>query len=366
MGHSCAITRDFVVYQGLEGLENLRECWAELFNKVPEPTYYQDWRWIFALLTHLIEDPVYFVTLRKQGRTVMILPLQLRLEKKAGFRKRFLSFLSHNHIVLSDSLVDVDKLDHDDMPRLLGFLTSQSEFKWSYIQLKGLCENSQLYQLLKKSGMKCELISHSAYFDWPEGSYDKTLSKKFIKNIRRLGNRAERETGSSQIEYVSAPDRLRDAYETFTQLEASGWKGENGTSTAIKHDEKLISFYRHLIESFSVDGSCQINILRLGGEPTAAQLCIKTGSSWYILKIAFSENYKQYGVGNLLMLNFLEHVSLEADTTELCLVTSPLWADRWHLKKRGVYMINHYNSNLTGRLSRTVKNSKKKLKVLIK
>ena len=50
------------------------------------------------------------------------------------------------------------------------------------------------------------------------------------------------------------------------------------------------------------------------------------------------------------MLAFLERVSAQPGITELNLVTSPAWADRWHLNKRPVFAVQHFNNNIKGRL----------------
>lgn len=354
------------IHKGIKGLESIKESWIELYVDLSHKAYYQDWHWMFLLLKWLIKDPVYFLVLHKNEKIALILPLQERQETNAGVRQQYFSFPTHNHIVLSDALINAEMVGEEDFKHLITNLTHHTDVHWSYLQLNSLSASSDFLRAAQACDFHTSETSSSAYFDWPNGNFDETLSKKFIKNIRRLGKRAENKEGLVEAFFVNEASALDQAFETFLDLEASGWKGESGTSTAIKHHSDLVSFYRDLAASFSRDGSFQINILEIGGRPDAAQMCIRVSSTWYILKVAYLEEMKVYGAGNLLMLKFLEYASDEAAITEVNLLTSPAWADRWHLKKRPVFCLQYFNSSVKGRLTEAYINTKNKMKALIK
>lgn len=363
----CSSEKDdpvITVLRGEDGLGQLKEAWQKIHSGLSCPGYHRDWRWMASLQRHLMDEPLVFVVLRRHGRVAIILPLQLRSGGAAGFKHRFISFPYHNHIVLSDALIDPSVAEERDLARLFAFLETQKEFKWNHMRLNGMVEGSLLHGALVASGYEPEQTSFNAYFDWPTGKYDATLSKKHIRNTRRLTQKAESELGPVQVRFVSGPAELPDALETFFELEASGWKGEKGTSTAIKNDERLIVFYRDLLTRFSEDKSFQINLLEINGVPAAGQMCIRCGSVWYILKVGYNDRLKQYGAGNALMLACLERLSQDAEISELNLVTSPAWADRWHLNKRPVYSLQHFNRGIGGRMLKALRDSKRKLKLL--
>ncbi len=348
--------------KGMEGLQALKDDWERLHAGMEHPAYHQDWRWMVALQQCLIESPLHFVVLLRRNRTAAILPLQLRAETKAGIKHRYLSFPYHNHVVLSDALVDSGLIGEMDFREILYFLENQREFSWDFIKLSGIYERSPLRDLLPQSGLELEEVASNAYFNWDSGRYDVTLSKKFIKNIQRLANKAGQELGPLSASYVNDTKNLPAAYETFLELEASGWKGESGTSTAIKHNPQLVSFYRQLLDSFSSDGSFQINLLEINGVPAAGQMCARSGHTWYIMKVGYNDELKQYGAGNILMLSFLERVSAQDGISELNLVTSPPWAQRWHLNTRPVFAVQHFNNHFKGRLTKVMKHSNRMLK----
>jgi len=348
--------------KGMEGLQTIKDDWNRIHSGLEHPAYHQDWRWMAALQQRLITQPLRFVILQRRNQVVAIVPLHLRSDIKARIKHNHLSFPYHNHVVLSDALVDADRIGEKDFREILYFLETQREFSWDFIRLSGIYDRSPLRDQLVQSGLKLEEASANAYFNWDGGRYDATLSKKFIKNIRRLATKAEQEMGPLNTRYVSDPESLPAAYELFLELEASGWKGEAGTSTAIKHDPQLVSFYTHLLDTFSCDDSFQINLLEINGVPAAGQMCIRSGHTWFIMKVGYNDDLKQYGAGNILMLSFLEQVSSQPAITELNLVTSPVWADRWHLNKRPVFAVQHFNNNIKGRLTKVMKRSNKMLK----
>ena len=350
--------------RGEEGLGQLKEAWEKIHSGLSCPGYHRDWRWMVSLQKHLIDEPLVFVVLRRHGRVAIILPLQLRSGGPVGLKHRYISFPYHNHIVLSDALIDRSVAEERDLMRLFSFLENQKAFKWNYLRLNGMVGGSLLYDALLASGYEPEQTSSNAYFDWPAGRYDATLSKKHIRNTRRLSQKAENELGPVQARFVTDPAELPDALDTFFELEASGWKGESGTSTAIKYDDRLVAFYRDLLKRFSGDKSFQINLLEINGIPAAGQMCVRCGAVWYILKVGYNDGLKQYGAGNALMLACLERLSQDAAISELNLVTSPAWADRWHLNKRPVYSLQHFNSGIGGRVFKVLRDSKRKFKLL--
>jgi len=341
---------------GEHGLNQLRQAWNKIHSGMGCPAYYHDWRWMASLQKRLVDTPLYFVVAYRLNEVAIILPLRLRSTTKSGIKLDFISFPYQ-----SDALIDSNLSEEKDFVEILKFLEAQKEFRWDYMRLFGMTDRSQLRESLPACGLKLEPDSTIAYFDLQDDKFDKTLSKKFIKNIKRLERKAESELGPIQVRLINDPAALPEAYETFLSLEASGWKGGAGTSTAIMHDARKVAFYRELLEQFSSDGLFQINLLELNGVPAAGQMCIRSGSTWYILKVGYNDEYKQYGTGNILMLAFLEKVSSSTGITELNLVSSPEWADRWHLEKRTAYSVEYFNSSVRGRLVRLMKRTKQKL-----
>lgn len=358
--------QEISIFEGIEGLEAIRDSWDKLFAGMDNPTYFLEWRWMYALQKWLIEVPLYFIVLHKHGEVVLILPLQLNHSNGFNIRNQIISLPAHKHSAHSDVLLNSELATKNDVRRAIDYFTQKKGIQWSHLLIDKISSKSDFLGIIQESDAHFSTKSESAYFDWPSGKFDENLSKKFIKNIRRLGKRAEKEKGALEVSFVNNADFLEDACETFFDIEASGWKGEEGTSTAIKYHPELVSFYKELLVQFSTDRSIQINILNISGQAAAGQLCIKLRNTWYILKVAYQECLKSYGVGNLLMLKFLEETSMDNSMAEVNLVTAPEWADRWHLNKRPVYCVQYFNSGTRGRLAKAFLHSKKKVRGLLK
>ncbi len=342
------------LYIGLEGLQQLKDDWVMLLRSVESPAYYQDWRWMYAVVKWLIAAPVFFITIKKSGRTVLILPLQADSILKGGIRYKVLRFPTHNHIRLSDLICDTTAVDQDDLNSVFSYLTKHDPCAWRFLELKGINANSQFRKLIEMSGETLDEQSSNAYFKVENSNFEQGLSKKFLKNIERLAKKAESEVGGIEASFNMDRENLHSILEVFLEVEASGWKGDGGTSTAIKNHSELVSFYKEVLDLFSEDNSFAINLLYFGDKPAAAQLCIRCEHAWYILKIGYEESLKKYGPGNILMLRFLTEVSRDESIKEVNLVTSPDWASRWHLETRPVFGYRHFNNDLMGSVSKVI------------
>ncbi len=342
------------LYVGLEGLQQLKDDWVTLLHNVQQPAYFQDWRWMYAVVKWLITDPVIFLTVKKSGRTVLILTLQASSVLKAGIRHKVLRFPTHNHVRLTDVVCDMEAVDQDDLKSAFSYLSKHHPFAWRFLELRGINANSQIRKLIEMSGESLDEQSTNAYFKVEDSKFDQGLSKKFLKNIERLAKKAEKEVGEIKVSFNRNREDLAKYLDVFFEVEASGWKGEGGTATAIKQHPELVSFYKEVMDLFSEDDSFAINLLYCGDKPAAAQLCIRRQNVWYILKIGYIDSMKKYGPGNILMLRFLTEVSQDQAIQEVNLVTSPDWASRWHLELRPVYGYRHFNTDLKGYVSKLI------------
>lgn len=206
---------DCEVYSGLNGLLELKKDWEALFLTIESPTYIQDWRWMHAVAKHLAKDRVYFVVFRKHKKVAMIFPLQIDVADRDGIKQTILSFPRHSHIVLSDLLYNPRLVEAKDINRIQTFLSSRDFHYWSLLELKGVCAQSQVSDLLSNVGSPLSELSQNAYFKVVDGQFDQTLSKKFIKNIKRLKNKAEKEVGTVKATFNSDAESLASKIEVF-------------------------------------------------------------------------------------------------------------------------------------------------------
>ena len=105
------------------------------------------------------------------------------------------------------------------------------------------------------------------------------VSKKFRSTLR---NRHRKLDSLSHVRFVTAPSDadLAAEFETFLEVEASGWKGANGTRTAIRFRRNQPAFFRSLLSLDGAEDYCEINALYAEGRCIATELCARTGEEY--------------------------------------------------------------------------------------
>jgi CelD/BcsL family acetyltransferase involved in cellulose biosynthesis len=132
------------------------------------------------------------------------------------------------------------------------------------------------------------------------------LQSKFKANCRRRRRKLE-ERGKVSFERYTGEggDLLLDAkLEEGFALEASGWKGENGTAMA--QDPATRGFYCELARAARGQGWLALSFLRLDGRPVAFHYALRAGGTYLLLKPGYDEALKECSPGQLLMEDVLQ------------------------------------------------------------
>ena len=215
-------------------------------------------------------------------------------------------------------------------------------------------QRSVLLSALSRGGSVRYALSDagsSAFCRVDEPDALKRLSKEQLRNVDRLRRRAEKEYGAVAIETVTDPGALRDAaFARFVEIEDAGWKGTAGAGTSLAADARVGAFFRDVMHRFGRDGRARIDFLTIGGRDAAAQLMVRAGPAWFLLKIGYHPNFRAVGPGGILLKAFLEEMLATPDIHEVNLTTNPAWAARWHFESEPVYHVALYNADWSGRL----------------
>ena len=118
------------------------------------------------------------------------------------------------------------------------------------------------------------------------------------KKLRQDWNRLSAQ-GRVDVVNDRSPDLVQPAFEAFLQLELGSWKGAQGT--ALLCDGADAAFVRRLIGDLSQRGSASVALLRVDGQPIAAQVVMYCGPNAYTWKTAFDAAYAKYSPGALLI-----------------------------------------------------------------
>lgn len=165
------------------------------------------------------------------------------------------------------------------------------------------------------------------------------LSANFRKNLRKQEGRL-RALPDVRCTFGQAHATDGDQFEAFVALEASGWKGENGTAIGCR--EHTLAYYRALTTGLNRAGELEWQMLWAEGRVIGAHLGVRTGPVLSLLKIAYDEAYASCGPGNMLFLEMLRRESALGLSREIDCLTDMAWHTNWRMQSRSYVTVTLY------------------------
>jgi CelD/BcsL family acetyltransferase involved in cellulose biosynthesis len=338
---------------GVAGFTELRHEWNALLPLLANAAFHHHYAWHDCYLHHLARQAsaVHFFSFYREGRPIAIFPLRRAVRRVAGIALQVWELPSEAHVDLCDVLI----ARSEDSARLLYELTQVLDCfddGWDALCLPKLVEGSIALRALMAAPFSFVRLTRSGtsvHFPCRRAEdVQARLSTPFLRNLRRQRRKLDQQ-GRVELEMVSEPERLDEALAEFLRIEASGWKGEGGCSSAILLHPALVAFYRELTRRFGADGRCLINLLKLDGRPIAAQYCLVSGARLNLLKIAYDETHAAEAPGNQLLYDVLLRCCASPTFDEVSLVTGPAWASgRWNPEQREVSSAEIFNTTARG------------------
>jgi len=329
--------------KGINGLRSLESDWYEITGACQDVSYFQRYEWNLAYLRYLETDPddVFFFLVAKDQKPVAIFPLKREYRRKAGIKLRCWLFpRSTDETVHLDFAASSKDIVLPAFRALKQKMHSIRELRFDAIILRRVLDGSNAWKLLTSNIGQNNIIIHhsfSKYLACDDGNSEGPPggSGKFRRNLRRLEKRLN-EKGKVSWHYLSDVHEQCAAFQDFLEVEAAGWKGEEGTGTAIKFDMSVVAFYRELINTLGTSGRCRINILKLNDKVIAGQYCLLDEDRINLLKIGYDEAYRDTSPGFLLIKNVFENGCNREEFKELSFVTGSDWNDVFQPNKREV------------------------------
>jgi CelD/BcsL family acetyltransferase involved in cellulose biosynthesis len=341
------------IFHGKDGLNAIQDDWMKLNDAFGLRHFYQSLPWYRSYLEvfDADEQSVSFYVFYRQQSPLAIYPLRRGRLRLNGISLRCLELPRHPHLYLRDCVCDPSEESADLFLSLVSYLRRQTETSWDLIYLSHVPEDSAISLAIRKKLYPLSISKpsgRSSYMPCGESysTVEQNMSGTFRRNLRRLARRAE-QAGPLELRICSTPEELRQAFPTFLNVEASGWKGGVGTGTAIVCQPDLIEFYRKMMEYFSATGECVIHLLVQNGTCIAGQFCVHRDGVLNILKIGYHEAYSEFAPGNLLMSRVLEHSCRSGRIKIVSFVTDPVWSRAW--RPSSFSISDHYIFNRTWR-----------------
>jgi Acetyltransferase (GNAT) domain len=133
----------------------------------------------------------------------------------------------------------------------------------------------------------------------------RALAGKHRKELRRQKRRLG-ELGEVTFDILGKDGDVETWLSEFMVLEASGWKGREGTALGSRIPDAI--FFLEMARACHQAGRLEATALRLNGQPIVIQILLRSGDGAFAFKIGYDESYSRFSPGVLLEIDLIERV----------------------------------------------------------
>ena len=280
-----------------DAVEPLEREWDEL-AKGSSPFLQPGW--IAAWWRAFGKGELVILAVRRNGRLVAVLPLSLR--------RGVLHSTTNWHTPVFGAVT----LDREAASALARGLLERSAHR---VHLRFLPNDAPLVEELRAAAgdigyrveervmLRAPYVPVTGNWDGDWKMYWKHRSRNLRKSVRRLSHRLD-ELGTVTMEIAADADGLGKSLEEAFAVEASGWKGEQGTAIISQPDTRR--FYEEVAEWAAARGILRVVFLRVDERAVAMHLAIESGGDYSTLKSGYEEEFEKAGPGKLLDTMMME------------------------------------------------------------
>jgi hypothetical protein len=318
-------------FKARSGLVQLETDWRRIYGEMARRTVFHSYEACLAYVDHRMKEPDQLRCLSlSDGRGIRaICALEPRLEGRLGFPIRVWGLLAyHDH--QADAVCADDEARRALFPAILAHLRRSPEGRL-LMALGPAPVDSVLWDgagswggrlCLEAKGCRVGLDCSSPFaqvFARLPGKYRHALkaSRKRLDAMEGVHFESVRETAG-----------LAAAFQVLMATEASGWKGRAGT--ALLYQPRGQAFYAALAATLRTPDCCEIHSLHADGRCIAAAFCVRTGSTYALLKTAYDEAYAHLSPGKLLFAHIMELCCDDPGLDWFDQVSDVPWMQGWH------------------------------------
>jgi len=219
---------------------------------------------------------------------------------------------------------------------------------WDVIELGPILEEDKNSEILKQvileKGYKtsedfCGENWYLAGINYSAEEYVKKRPHGFRNSLRKRRRKLE-ETGKLDFKMITNNENIKKYMDCYYDVYARSWKKREGIGP---------TFHRDLAELAAAKGWLRLGFLYFDDVPVATHFCMVSDRVGYFLKVAYDEEYKEYGLGNIIhhetikyMIDHdkIESIDLGAGSEE--------FKKFWVSDKREMKRIMVFNRNFKG------------------
>ena len=176
-----------------------------------------------------------------------------------------------------------------------------------------------------------------------------------LRRTLKAGEQRLTQKGALTFEECRGGAELACRLDEFFTVEASGWKGREGT--AIAKAPVVRAFYTDLARTAAASGALRLYLLRLDGRCIAGEYCVLHGATVHLLKPGYDEAWSKCSPGHVLRGRILERLFETREAERYDLMTGggehASYKLRWANDRREYVVLRLFNpGSVRGRLAR--------------
>jgi CelD/BcsL family acetyltransferase involved in cellulose biosynthesis len=323
----------------LSSFADLKTAWNTLPGARANPLLSHEW-FLSCAQTLTTESQLHTLALYRDGRLSAVAPLR-RVIKRGAPRLELLG---------AADLFEPCGVLHDDADALGAIADAIAEQPYSTAlqRIDGAGTLHEHMQRHEKGHAIRRRSSPAPYLDirlsWDD--YFKSLSSRRRYDFRNARKRLEAE-GPVTVEISSPPrDQLDRLLTIAFGVEAASWKGRNGS--ALLYKTRLQAFFRLYAARACELGTLRLGFLKVGGNAIAMQLAVQHANRFWVLKIGYDENWKQYSPGMQLMMDTIRYAHETGCEGYEFLGSHEPWIEIWTKTTRVYDTLMHYPKSFFG------------------
>lgn len=325
-----------IEFRGRAGLERLEADWRRLYARIPRRTSFLSYEACRAHVDQLMSAPdqLRCLALTDGRRVRAICALQPRSDRPLGPLLRVWGVLWHVHGLQADVLCADDEARRALIPAVVDHLSRKPEGR-QLLLLGSAPAGSALWHGLRglrpatyrvEPKQSVNVLDCSMPFTELRGA----LSKSFRHKLNTAANRLAKLSDVRFAAVTTATGDLEAELEAFLDVEASGWKGDGGTGTAIRCSRQKTAFFRDLAVNLRGDADyAEVSALYAEGRCLASSFCTRTGDTYSCLKIGYDEAFGRVSPGQILVENMVRRCCEDPGIKRLDMVSDATWVRGW-------------------------------------
>lgn len=343
----------------VELIDGVADQWRQLTKQSGDDEPFYSPEFVGAYIRAFVPDAiVILLTAKSNGELKAILPLIKDRVTQYGIPARRLRFPSNVHTLRFDLIKAPGEAGSKAVARIWSELRSMRGY--DFIELSEVREKQGAEQLLEAAssdGFRVgKWVSKQTPYVSLQGEGEKpwlrSAKESVIETVKRSQRKIIRERGAGTT-LVRTPGYSRDLLDRFYAIEASGWKGKNGTAISCK--PQTLAFYDQIAEAGSRYGYFCLDCLYCGETLIASAFSFIQAKKYFALKWSYDEAFQQYAPGHLLINALLEKCAQDG-LTEFDFMGEKLdYVCRWTDTTRPYSFLFIFQRNLTGWLLEKLK-----------